>query len=577
MADSTRAPLTPAGEPAFFVTTGVAPYPAQPVRDSGESRKGGAVISSDCDVVVVGGGPVGLLLASELCMAGASVLLAERRPEADTSIKAGVLGPLAVEALERRGLGERLAAVEQERFRQAAATAAAAAGLPDPARLPASAVRLGPTNHFAGLEYLEPDRVKGSQRRRMAVNQYALELMLADHARRLGVDFRREHELIGLEQDAEGVTARLATPRGEKVVRASYLAGCDGGHSTVRKLLGIEFEGTGPTLTGRQAVVELADPGALRLGWHRSPEGMLAYGLGVKRVFTVEFDGPPADKDAPVTLEEIQESMRRTSGADVEVLSVKAPARFTDNARQAKEYRRGRVFLAGDAAHVHPPFGAQGLNVGLLDAVNLGWKLAAAVAGRAAQGLLDSYAAERQPAGRRLMHSTRAQTALMRTDEHTSELRELFASLMRYDDVNEHLWNILTGLDERYDLGDPHPLVGTLSPNWNVRLRDACPGKPGPRTNVAELMGSGRGLLLSLTTSPPLGWSSQVDSVAVVPDTSGVDAGGSEAASYADLQALEAMLLRPDGCIAWVGTAGGTTPGRPSLSQALSRWFGDRT
>ncbi|MGV4982236.1 FAD-dependent oxidoreductase [Streptomyces sp. NRAIS4] len=533
------------------------------------------MISSNYDVVVVGGGPVGLLLASELCTAGASVLLVERRAEADTTIKAGVLGPLAVEALQRRGLGERLTAVEQDRFRQAAAMAAAAAGVDDPAQLPPSAVRLGPTNHFAGLEYLEPDRVKGSQRRRMAVNQYALELMLAEHAHRLGVEVRREHELTGLDQDAEGVTARLSTPTGEKVVRASYLAGCDGGHSTVRKLLGIEFEGTGPTLTGRQAVVELADPGALRLGWHRSPGGMLAYGLGVKRVFTVEFDGPPADKDAPVTLAEIQDSMRRTSGVDVEVLSVKAPARFTDNARQAREYRRGRVFLAGDAAHVHPPFGAQGLNVGLLDAVNLGWKLAAAVAGRAPEGLLDSYAAERRPAGRRLMHSTRAQTALMRPDAHTDELRALFAALMRHDDVNEHLWNMLTGLDERYDLGDPHPLVGTLSPNWRLRMREAGPRGQGLETDVAELMRGGRGLLLSLTGRPPLGWSAQVDPVAVVPDTRGVDAGGSEAASYADLEALEMVLLRPDGCIAWVGVAGDAAQGRPSLSQALRRWFGD--
>ncbi|MGW7551030.1 FAD-dependent oxidoreductase [Streptomyces rimosus] len=535
----------------------------------------------DCffDVVVVGGGPVGLLLAAELRTAGSSVLLVERRSEVDATVKAGVLGPLAVEALERRGLRGQLAEVEQERFRQAMRTAAAAAGVSDPELLPKSAVRFGPTNHFAGLEYLEPARVKGSQRRRMAVDQRALELILADHARRLGADIRREHELTGLHQDGDGVTASVRSPGGQLEIRCAFLVGCDGGHSSVRKLLGIDFVGTGATLTGRQAVVELADPAALRLGWHRTDQGMLAYGLGVNRVFTVEFTGPPAAKDEPVTLAEMQDSMRRTSGVDVELLSVKAPTRFTDNARQAAEYRRGRVFLAGDASHVHPPFGAQGLNVGLLDAVNLGWKLGAAVAGWAPDGLLDSYAAERHPAGRRLMDSTRAQTALMRPDAQTGALRNLFARLMRFDDVNEHLWNLLTGLDERYDLGDEHPLVGSLCPNWKLLLRESGPRETGPEdtglaTDVAELMRGGRGLLLDLTGAPPVGWSQHVDTVRVVPDTSGLDVGGTEAASYAELQATSALLLRPDGCIAWAGTPGDGSSPQVSLLDALRRWFG---
>ena len=289
----------------------------------------------------------------------------------------------------------------------------------------------------------------------------------------------------------------------------------------MRKLGGFEFLGTDPTITGRQATVELDVPAKIPMGWHRTPGGLFANVMG--RVFTVEFDGPPADRDAPLTKGEFEGSLQRVSGTDVKVASLALAARWTDHARQARTYRTGRVFLAGDAAHVHSPFGGQGLNLGLVDAANLGWKLAAVLKGKP-DDLLDTYTAERHPVGARVLANTRAQVALLRPDPHTNALRDIVSDLMKLPEGNRYIGEMLSGVDTRYDLGDDDPRVGTLV--REPRLRD------------------GKGLFVSPTDR-------------LLP--SGVH--------HARTDDGPSMLIRPDGCIAWID--GSSKP----LDEALARWF----
>ena len=262
--------------------------------------------------------------------------------------------------------------------------------------------------HFAGLFLIDQTRQREPERRLRGIRQQALERMFGERARNLGIDVRRRHEIAGFREVGDGIEIDVRGPDGPFTLKSAYLVGCDGGRSAVRKLAGFEFPGTDPTLTGHRAIVELDHPERLLpLGWRRTAKGMLAYGPIPGRVCLVEFDGPPPDRNAPITVEELQGSLRRVSGADVTITAIKTATRFTDNARQATTYRLGRVLLAGDAAHVHSPFGGQGLNLGILDAVNLGWKLAAVVSGRAPAELLDTYTAERHPAAARVLAITR--------------------------------------------------------------------------------------------------------------------------------------------------------------------------
>ena len=274
---------------------------------------------------------------------------------------------------------------------------------------------------------------------------------------------------------------------------------------------------------------------------------MLAYGPGRGRVFTVEFDGPPADRDTPITVEEVQSSLRNVSDADVTVTGMQSATRFTDNARQVSAYRKGRVLLAGDAAHVHSPFGGQGLNLGLLDAVNLGWKLAAVVRGTLPEEVLDTYTAERHPVGARVLANTRAQVALMRPDVLTTELREVVVGLMKTDDGNRFFGEMMSGITTRYDLGDEHPLVGRLCGNLTLATN-------GNETKLFSLMQHGNGLLIDATDGVASriaeGWASRVHCVQVQDGTT--------------------MLLRPDACIAWVGDGNHHN----GLEPALNQWFG---
>jgi len=337
-------------------------------------------------------------------------------------------------------------------------------------------------------------------------------------------------------------------PDGPFTVKSAYLAGCDGGRSVVRKLAGFEFPGTDPTLTGRQAIVELDHPERLLpLGWRRTAKGMLAFGPIPGRVFVAEFDGPPPDRNAPVTVEEVQASLRRVSGADVTITAMKTATRFTDNARQATSYRLGRVLLAGDAAHVHSPFGGQGLNLGILDAVNLAWKLAAVVRGRAPAELLDTYTAECHPVAARVLANTRAQVALMRPDDLTTALREIVAQLMTLDEGNRFFGDMMSGITPRYDLGGTHSLVGRLCGNLVLNLDER-------EMHLFSLMSGGNAVL--------------------------VDAGSGAAANIAAIWAPHvrivrarggpSLFVRPDGCVAWASDDGNVD----GLAAALTTWLG---
>jgi 2-polyprenyl-6-methoxyphenol hydroxylase-like FAD-dependent oxidoreductase len=469
------------------------------------------------DVVIVGAGPVGLFLAIELGTAGVKPLVLERLVEPDRGIKAAAIGAVGVEALERRGFARTL---DEEQVTMPMAKAARAGSRP--------VRKLG--GHFSALFVIEQDLQRDPERHSRMVPQEALERILTARAGELGIEIRRGVAVEGFEQDDDGVTVQTSTGP----LSATYLVGCDGGRSRVRKLAGFEFPGTDPTITGYQALVEFDAPEKLAKGWQRTPRGLITSIPG--RVFTAEFHGPPPDRDAPVTRAEVEASIQRVSGTDVRILSMSKATRWSDNARQATTYRMGRVLLAGDAAHVHSPFGGQGLNLGLVDAANLGWKLAEAVRGR--DHLLDSYTAERHPVGARVLENTRAQVALVRPDPLTSALRTIVSDLITLPEGNRHIGEMLSGVGIRHDLGDDDPLVGTLVKDQLLTLAD------GSEARLYALAEKGSGLFVSPSerSLPPN-------------------------VHHVHTKEGPSMLVRPDGCVAW------TESSSKSLDEALTRWF----
>jgi 2-polyprenyl-6-methoxyphenol hydroxylase-like FAD-dependent oxidoreductase len=507
-------------------------------------------IPMDHDVVISGGGPVGLMLACELRLAGVDVLVLERLTEIDTTIKAGAINVPTAEACYRRGMAAPFQ--EQQRLGYERMKSFMAKVIPAGASMPPTMPRI--VGHFAGImvgadlvDRTDPAfRESGPAADIMLVAQAAVEEVLWHRANELGVQARRGVEVTGFDADDDGVTVRF----GDESVRAGWLVGCDGGRSVVRKLAGFDFPGTDPAVTGRQALVEMEGAEALGMGWNRTDDGIYVHGPVPGRILTVEFDGPPAERDAPITLAELQESLRRTSGVDVTITRVISATRFTDNARQATTYRRGRVLLAGDAAHVHSPFGGQGLNLGIGDAVNLGWKLAATIRGWAPDGLLDTYTAERHPIGEWVLEWTRAQVALMRPDRRTRSLLNVVTDLLGTEDGATYLARKLSGVLHRYDFGDGHPLVGSSAPD--LEFADG--------TRLAEHCVDGRALLLDLADSPELRaaaevWHDRLHVLTVKPS------GANE---------LTGMLLRSDGHVAWAAEDGDLD----GLTRALARWLG---
>lgn len=496
-------------------------------------------------VAVVGGGPVGLILACELALHGVPVVVLERLPEIEWRPKAEGITGRAIDIMDRRGLmigvteapATPPTAEQQERI-------AAGEQRPDsllPKAFPGA-------RHFASMFLLRPESPD------LLVPQQLLEEDLARRAVELGIEVRRGHTVIGFTQDDDRVLLEVDGPDGPYRMEAEWLAGCDGGRSLIRKLSGIAFPGTDGITTGYRAFAEIDDPGFHLPGWFRKDGGLLVYEEGPPRFITLEFDGAPANRDAAITLEEFQEALRRLSGTKVTVTEVKKITRFTDNARQAETYRSGRLVLVGDAAHVHSHWSGPGLRLGMGDALNVGWKLAAVARGWCSEDLLDTYTSERHPIGEQTLEVQRASIALMRPGQHVDALRRLLTEVLLRDEANRQLTALIDDLHISYDMGDPSltgPLVGRYSPDLRLRCADGT-------VRVAELQRSGRPLLLDLAADPELRalaepWADRVDVVT---------------AECAEAPA-DALLIRPDGFVAW-----STPADQASLLAALTRWFG---
>jgi 2-polyprenyl-6-methoxyphenol hydroxylase-like FAD-dependent oxidoreductase len=501
----------------------------------------------DYDVIVAGAGPVGLLLACELRLAGVSVLVLEKLADPNLPIKAGAIGGRALnipsmEVFYRRGL---LDAVKKAAlwWRDGPVEGK---GPKVPRR---SAGQFGITLG-ANVDYSDPEfGVRGPAAASGAISQQNLETLLSERAAQLQVEIRRGASLTGLSADASGVTVHA----GGTAVRSGWLVGCDGGRSTVRKLAGFEFPGTDPEVSGYAAMVEIADPDKLSPGWKRTARGTYVNGPMPGRILTVEFDGPPEDRNAPITLEELQTSLRKVSGTDVTLTAIHAATRWTDNARQASTYRLGRVLLAGDAAHVHAPIGGEGLNLGIGDAVNLGWKLGATVNGWAPETLLDTYTTERHPIGAWALKWTGAQIALMNPKRRARALTPAITGVVGARHGATYLAKKISGVWQSYDLPGDHPLIGKSAPDLEF--------EDGRR--LGEYCHEGRALLFNLGADARIstlgaGWRDRL----LVTTT-----------RLKETSDLTALFVRPDGFVAWA--ANGQFDLNEAVS-ALSTWLGNR-
>ena len=495
------------------------------------------------DVIISGAGPVGLFLACELGLTKCSVLILEKADNPQSPLKQlpfGIRGLSAptIEALYRRGLLKELEI--HKRLKN-----------------PHQNAERGPrrqVGHFAGIPFRDGDvdasqwkyRLPSSTDTSLISEMQELETVLTRRAETLGVEIKRGLAVTDFQQTEDGVTVQS----GDQSFQSKWLVGCDGARSAVRKTGGFEFAGTEPEFTGYTTSVDIADPEKLKPGRNVTSKGMYLQSQP-GYVLIQDFDGGAFhNSEKPITREHVQEVLRRISNTDVTINALRVATTWTDRARQATTYRNGRILLAGDAAHIHSPLGGQGLNLGLGDAMNLGWKLAATIQMKAPEGLLDSYQTERHPIGAQVLDWSRAQVAVMGTGPQGRALHAIFRDLMNTRDGATYIAARVWGVFTHYNLGGDHPLAGHSVPNFEF--------EDGAR--IGELMRDGQGILLDF------------DSNASLKTLAGEY---SERMKYVSGRAkeqlgLSAVLIRPDGIIAW---ASDSEPDVESTRQAVALWF----
>ncbi|MGW0331554.1 FAD-dependent monooxygenase [Streptomyces sp. NPDC003011] len=486
----------------------------------------------DAEVIVVGAGPAGMMLAGELRLAGVDVTVLERLDRRTGESRGLGFTARTMEVFDQRGLLPRFGEIE-----------------------------ISNQGHFGGLP-VDFGVLDGAHQAAKTVPQSQTETVLEEWVTALGGDIRRGHEVTTVKDEGDSVTVEARGPQGLERFTARYLVGCDGGRSTVRKAVGFDFPGTAATMEMFLADVRGLDLAPRMIG-ETLPGGMVMVGHlpgGITRLIVCERGTPPRRRTAPPEYDEVAAAWQRLTGDDISHGEPVWVSSFGDATRQVTEYVRGRVVLAGDAAHIHLPAGGQGMNTSIQDAVNLGWKLAAVVRGRAPESLLETYHSERHQVGRRLLMNTQAQGLLFLSGPEMQPLRDVMTELIQYPEVSRHLAGMVSGLEIRYDVGGgPSPLLGRRMPHVDLIRSD------GTGTSSTQALHTARGVLLDLEDNAVLrrrtaGWRDRVDVVTAAPH-------GDRAAER--LAGSSAVLVRPDGYVAWAA------PGsHGDLPMALERWFG---
>jgi bifunctional hydroxylase/dehydrase len=474
------------------------------------------------------------MLAGELRLAGVETIVVDRLIEPIKQSRALGFSARTIEEFDQRGLLPRFGALQTI-----------------------------PIGHFGGLA-IDYRVLEGGSYGARGKPQSLTEAVLAGWSTELGAEVYRGYEVTGLSQDPDGVDVDVATLDGPKRMRARYAAGCDGGRSIVRKLVGVDFPGTDPVIEMWFADVA-GCPLRPRFSGERVPGGMvmvLPMGPEVNRVVVYERGAMKRRGEGAPSFTEVADAWERLTGEDIRGGTPLWTSWTTDSSRQAAEYRRGRVFLLGDAAHIHLPVGAQGMSAGIGDAMNLGWKLGAGIHGYAPSGLLDTYHTERHLVGAHILANTLAQRILYLSGDEMDPMREVMAELLAYEEVQRHLVGMVTGLDIRYDVGPgDHPLLGRRLPNAELTGDFGQSGK----ASAFELLHAGRGVVLDLAGDDKVRaaaaeWADRVDVISAAAGPAGA------------LEGVAAALVRPDGYIAWVASGGSEATGLPD---ALARWFGE--